>query len=126
MLGQEFVRIQARYHSKLGKPAGLFAANWHLLNAGRFSQEDKELFLAVEAWFREHLPLPPFYDLENPEKNNPQKAITYFKLDAIEKYEKKILVLAGLLEKYGIAYDVVLSNNIGGIIYEDAYQVAVI
>lgn len=35
-------------------------------------------------------------------------------------------MLTGLLEKYGIAYDVVLTNSVGEIIYEDAHQIAVI
>ncbi len=126
MLNQKYVRIQTRYSGKTGKPVGIFAANWHILYAERFTQEDKELFLATEEWFRENLPVPPFYDKENPERNNPQKAITYFKTDAIAKYSEKILVLTGLLEKYNVHYDVVLTNYVGEIIYEDDYQVAII
>jgi len=126
MLSQNYVRIQARYTGRTGKPVGPFAANWHLLHAGRFSREDEALFLQAEEWFRGNLPVPPFYDKENPEKNNPQKAITYFKAEALEKYGEKLLVLTGLLEKYGIAYDVVFTNSVGEVIYEDAYQVAVI
>jgi len=126
MLSKKYVRIQVRYTGRTGKPCGVFAANWHLLHAGRFSSEDKALFLKTEEWFRENLPVPPFYDKENPEKNNPQKAITYFKTGAIEKYEEQILVLTGLLEKYGVHYDVVYTDFVGEIIYEDDDQVAVI
>ena len=126
MLKQKYARIQARYTGRTGKPVGLFAANWHLLNAGRFSEEDKALFLKTEEWFRNNLPVPPFYDKENPEKNNPQKAITHFKTDAIAKYEEQIHVLTGLLEKYDVPYDVVFTNTVGEVIYEDDEQVAVI
>ena len=126
MLNQKYMRVQARYTGKTGKPVGMFAANWHIHNDGRFSPEDKELFLKTEEWFRGNLTVPPFYDLENPEKNNPQKAITYFKAEAVSKYAEKTLVLTGLLEKYGVEYDIVYTNSVGEIIYEDEYQIAVI
>ncbi len=125
MLGQRYMRIQTRYIGKTGKPVGLFAANWHILYAERFTEDDKSLFLETEEWFRENLPVPPFYDKENPERNNPQKAVTYFKTDTVGRYEEKILVLTGLLEKYNVQYDVVFTNYIGDIIYEDEYQAAV-
>jgi hypothetical protein len=124
-MNQKYVRIQARYTGKTGKTVGFIGANWHILRAGRFSQEDKELFLQTEEWFNENLPNPPFYN-DNPELNNPQKAITYFKTDMISRFEEKVLVLTGLLDKYGVHYDVVFTNYIGEIIYEDDYQVAVI
>jgi len=126
MLNQKYMRVQARYTGKTGKPVGMFAANWHIMMAERFSPEDKDLFLRTEDWFNENLPNPPFYDKENPEKNNPQKAITYFKTETIQKYEEKILILIGLLDKYGVYYDVVYTNSVGEVIYEDDYQIAVI
>jgi len=126
MLSKKYIRIQARYTGRTGKPCGVFAANWHLLYADRFSPEDKELFLETEKWFREKLPVPPFYDKDNPEKNNPQKATTWFKTEAIDKYEEQILVLTGLLEKHDVDYDVVYTDFVGEIIYEDDDQVAVI
>jgi len=126
MLCRKYMRVQARYTGKTGKPVGLFAANWHIMRADLYTPEDKALFLAAEDWFNEHLPNPPFYDKENPEKNNPQKAITYFKTGAIAKYEEQILILTGLLDKYGVDYDIVFTNSVGEIIYEDDYQVAVI
>jgi hypothetical protein len=125
-LNQQYVRIQARYSGKSGKPVGVFGANCYLFFAERFSPEDRELFLRTAVWFKANLPIPPFYDLENPEKNNPQDAITYFKRSAIPKYLEKILVLIGLLEKYDVPYDVVETNYVGEVIYEDEYQIGVI
>ncbi len=125
MLNQKYVRIQARYTGKTGKPVGLFAANWHIMRAGLFTEEDKELFLKTDEWFNDNLSNPPFYS-ENADLNNPQKAITYFKTAAISKYEDKIFILTGLLEKYNTPYDVVFTNSVGEIIYEDDYQAAVI
>ncbi len=125
MLNQRYVRIQARYTGKTGKPVGLFAANWHILRAERFTEEDKALYLETDAWFNNNLPNPPFYS-ENAALNNPQKAITYFKTAALSKYEDKIFILMGLLEKYGTLYDVVFTNSVGEIIYEDEDQVAAV
>jgi len=126
MLNQKYMRIQVRYSGKTGKPVGVFVANWHILRAGRFSDEDKKLFEETEEWFVQNLPTPPFYDKDDPEKNNPQKAITYFKTAAVSRFEHKILILTGLLERYSVHYDIVLTNNVGEIIYEDDYQIAVI
>ena len=125
MLNQKYVHIQVRYTGKTGKTVGFIVANWHILRADRFSKEDRKLFISTEEWFNENLPNPPFYS-DNPELNNPQKAITYFKTSAIPKYEEKVLILTGLLEKYGVQYDIVFTNSVGEIIYEDDYQIAVI
>jgi len=125
MYNQKYARIQVRYSGKTGKPVGFIGANWHILRAGLFSEDDKKLFLKTEEWFSINLPNPSFYN-DDPDLNNPLKAITYFKVDMISKFEEKILDLTGLLEKYGVHYDIMLTNFVGETIYEDDYQIAVI
>ena len=125
MLNQQYIRIQTR-SGKTGKPVGVFGANCNLFYAERFSPEDRELFLRTAVWFKENLPIPPFYDLANPERNNPRQLITYFKRSAISRYLEKIQILTRLLEKYDVHYEVVGTNYVGEVIYEDEYQVAVL
>lgn len=121
----KYIRIQTRYCGKTGKPVGIFAACWHLLEGtmrdDALSEEDKEIYLAIRNWFEENLPNPPYY-----EEGNTIKAITWFKKDSSKEMLERLQPLVDLLEKYNVEYDVVYSDDVGEIIYEDDYQVAVI
>lgn len=121
MLGRKYVRIQTRYCGKTGKPVGIFGACWHLKRAGNLSNEEVQLFLEIDEWFKVHLPTPPFY-----EKGNPDKAITWFKRESTDDMLERLQPLMNLLEQYDVEFDVVFTNHIGKIIYEDEYQVAVL
>ena len=44
----------------------------------------------------------------------------------MKKMLEHIQPLIDLLDKYGIPYDIVYTNHVGKIIYEDEYQVGVI
>ena len=121
MIKQNYVRIQVRDKSNTGKPIGIIGACWKIHNEGRLSKEDQVKFLKLEKWFTSLLPEPPFY-----KDGNPQKAICYFKVDGAQDMLDKITPLMQLLDKYEYEYDVVYTNYIGKIIYEDKYQVAVI
>ncbi len=121
MVKQNYVRIQVRDKGSTGKPIGVIGACWKIHNEGKLSQEDQEIFLRVEKWFTSLLPEPPFY-----KEGNPQNAICYFKVDGAQKMLERITPLMYLLDKYEYEYDVVYTNYIGKIIYEDEYQVAVI
>jgi len=121
----KYVRIQARYCGKTGKPVGIFGACWHLMEGrmrkDRLNEEEKALYLKIREWFEENLPNPPFY-----EDGNTIKAITWFKREKTEDMIDRLKPLIELLEKYNVEYDIVFSDNVGKIIYEDDYQVAVI
>lgn len=120
-MNQKYVRIQVRYCGNTGKPVGIFGACWHLLWADRLTEEEAARFINIDAWFKEYLPEPPFY-----ESGNPDKAVTWFKRDSTEHMLKELQPLIDLLEKYQVEHDVVLSNYPGTIIYEDEYQVGVV
>ncbi|ULL16853.1 hypothetical protein DVH26_21825 [Paenibacillus sp. H1-7] len=116
-----YLRIQVRYAGKTGKPVGIFGACWHLLRNNRISEEESTNFLAVNEWFKEQLPEPPFY-----QDGNPNRAITWFKVGSSEEMVTELQPLMDLLDKYHVQYDIVFSNYPGTIIYEDEYQVGVI
>jgi len=117
----KYLRVQTRYCGRTGKPVGIFTACWHLLRAEKLSDDDKTLFLKIESWFVENLLKPEFY-----ENGNEIKGTTWFKRIPSEHLVKELEPLMALLDKYGVKYDVVLSNYPGDIIYEDDYQVGVI
>ena len=120
----KYVRIQTKYCGKTGKPVGIFAACWHLLKGtmrdDALSEEDKEIYLNIRSWFEDNLPNPPYY-----EDGNKINAITWFKKNSSKEMLEKLQPLIGLLEKYNVDYDIVYTDNVGEIIYEDDYQVAV-
>lgn len=120
-----YVRIQTRYCGKTGKPVGIFAACWHLMEGfmreDRLSEEEKELYLNIREWFEENLPNPPYY-----EDGNSINAITWFKRDTTKDMRDRLRPLVDLLGKYNVDYDIVYSDNVGEIIYEDDFQIAVI
>lgn len=120
----KYVRIQGReiaYRTK--KPVGIFILNWRRIRDNIYSPQDVELYNKTHKWFLDNLPQPPFYGEDN---NNPQGAITWFKTENCKEMLEKIQPPIDLLDKYEIPYDIVYTDYVGKIIYEDEYQVGVI
>ena len=115
----KYMRIQGREDSYITKyPKGVFALCWNLIRDGFLSGEEKELFISIDDWFKENLPeLKPCVDHE--------KVITFFKCDTTEEMYSRLQPAIDLLDKYGKPYDIVYTNFIGEIVYEDDWQVAV-
>ena len=120
----KYMRIQGREIAyRTQKPVGIFVLNWRRIRDGVYSAEDAEIYERTHKWFLENLPEPPFYGNDN---ENPQGAVTWFKTESSGEMLERIQPLIDLLEKYNIPYDIVYSNYVGKIIYEDDYQVGVI
>ncbi len=117
-----YMRIQGRdlsYRTK--KPVGIFSLGWRLIRNEIFSEDDKILFINIDQWFKDNLLEPPiYYD------DNSIGAITYFKVDNTAHMFEKLKPIMGLFKKHNVAFDIVYTDFIGRIIYEDEYQVAVI
>ena len=121
---KKYMRIQGRELAyKTGKPVGVFILNWRRIRDGVYSKDDAELYDNTHKWFLKHLPQPPFYGDNN---DNPQGAVTYFKTEKFDIMREKTEILMSLLDKYNVPYDIVYTDYVGKIIYEDDYQVAVI
>ena len=115
----KYVRIHGRENSYMTKyPKGIFALCWNLIRDGVLTEEEKNLFISIDDWFKENLPEP------EPCKNQ-QQVITFFKCDTTEEMQKKLQPAIALLDKYGKPYDVVYTNFVGEIVYEDKWQIAV-
>lgn len=118
---KKYVRIQGRELAyRTGRPKGIFAMCWRMIYDGVFSEEDAEKFKKIDAWFVQNLPEPEVCKGENP-----IGIITYFKTETSSEMLEKIQPACELLDQYGHPYDIVYTDYVGKIIYEDEYQVAV-
>lgn len=115
----KYMRIQGRETSWITKyPKGIFGMCWRMIMDGVMSAEDEEIFRGIDQWFKENLPEP------EPCKNG-EKVITFFKVDTTEEMQEKIMPAVKILDKYEHPYDVVYTNFVGTVVYEDEWQVAV-
>ena len=115
----KYMRIQGREDSYITKyPKGIFSLCWNLIRDGSLTAEEERLFIAVDGWFKENLPEP------EPCKNR-DNVITFFKCEHTAHMLEKLEPVLALLDKYRKPYDVVYTNFVGTVVYEDDWQVAV-
>lgn len=116
----KYMRIQGREHSYVTKyPKGIFGMCWRMIYDGVMTNEDAEIFREIDRWFVENLPEPPMC------KTGDQRVITFFKTATAEEMLQHIEPAMALLDKYNHPYDVVYTNFVGNIVYEDEFQVAI-
>lgn len=119
MSEMKYMRIQGREDSYITKyPKGIFSLCWNLIKDGILTEEEKELFISIDNWFKEVLPEP------EPCVNH-EKVITFFKCESTKEMYVKLKPAIALLDKYNKPYDIVYTNFVGEIVYEDAWQIAV-
>ena len=119
MADYKYMRIQGREDSYITKyPKGIFSLCWNLIRDKKMTPEDEQLFISIDEWFKENLPEP------EPCKNH-ETVITFFKCENAEHMIKQIEPAIALLDKYDKPYDVVYTNFVGTIVYEDDWQIAV-
>lgn len=115
----KYMRIQGREDSYVTKyPKGVFSLCWNLLRDGGVTEEERALFIAIDEWFKENLPEP------EPCVRHEQ-VITFFKCDSTAEMVARLEPAIALLDKYKKPYDIVCTNFVGAIVYEDEWQVAV-
>ncbi len=118
-MNYKYMRIQGRDDSYITKyPKGIFSLCWNLIRDGLLTNEEKELFISIDNWFKEHLPEP------EPCKKQ-EKVITFFKCDSTAEMLEKLQPAIALLDQHQKPYDVVYTNFVGTVVYEDDWQIAV-
>ena len=114
-----YMRIQGREDSWITKyPKGVFSLCWNLIRDGVMTPEEEKTFRDIDAWFKEHLPEP------GPCKSR-GKVITFFKTDTTEEMRAVIAPAVRILDAHARPYDIVWTNAVGTVVYEDEWQVAV-
>ena len=115
----QYMRIQGRENSYITKyPKGVFSLCWNLVRDQVLTAEEEQLFVSIDAWFKEHLPEP------EPCKNHEQ-VITFFKCGSTGHMMTRLEPALTLLKKYQKPFDVVYTDFVGTVIYEDDWQIAV-
>lgn len=113
----KYVRIQGRENSYITEyPKGVFSLCWNLIRDEQLTSEEKELF--ISNWFKDHLP-------ESEPCKNHEKVITFFKCESTLEMLEKLKPAIALLDKHQKPYDVIYTNFVGTIVYEDEWQIAV-
>lgn len=105
------------------QPRGIFTAIWKLVEEKTTNEEETKEYWENRKYFEEVLPVPPFY-----EAGNTQGAVTWFK-DTPEgnRIWEKMTFYRKMAEKYGLKLYISERTELPGeVIYEDAFQVAVI
>ena len=115
----KYMRIQGREDSYITKyPKGIFSLCWNLVRDKKLTPEEEKLFVSIDGWFKDNLPEP------EPCKKH-ETVITFFKCDSTGFMLEKLQPAIDLLDKYDKPYDVVYTNFVGTIVYEDVWQIAV-
>lgn len=114
-----YLRIQGRENSYITQyPKGVFSLCWNLIRDGLMTPGEEKLFTGIDDWFKENLPEPP-------PCVNREQVITFFKVQTTAEMQARLAPALALLDKYRRPYDVVYTNFVGTIVYEDEWQVAV-
>lgn len=115
----KYMRIQGREDSYITKyPKGIFGMCWNMIRDKILTEEEEKIFILINDWFKENLPEPE-------QCKNHETVITFFKCDTTEYMLEKLKPAIELLDKHNRPYDVVYTNFVGEIVYEDEWQVAV-
>ena len=115
----KYMRIQGREDSWVTKyPKGIFSMCWRMIMDGKMKPEDEKMFREIVDWFIANLPQP------EPCRNG-EKVITFFKTGMAGEMLRMIEPAVRLMDKYNHPYDIVYTNFIGTVIYEDEWQAAV-
>ena len=104
------------------QPRGLFTAIWKLVEAKTLTEEETAEYWKNRQYFEKVLPVPPFY-----EKENPDNAITWFKdtPQGNDIYQQMTFYRA-MAKKHGLKLYISKCTELPGeVIYEDDFQIAV-
>lgn len=58
-MSYKYMRIQERENSYVTQyPKGIFSLCWNLIRDNILEEQEKELFISIDEWFKENLPEP--------------------------------------------------------------------
>ena len=122
-INMKYYRIHTKDCAYITKqPRGIFTTVGKLVDSKTLTEEEEKEYWRNREYFERVLPVPPFY-----EKNNPDGAVTWFK-DSEEAKDiwDQMTFYREMCNKYGVKLYISECDEIPGeIIYEDAFQIAV-
>ncbi len=110
-------------HRDSGKELGVFHAVLRLRELGKLNVHEGELHDSTRLWFNEHLEKPTrFTASKPPHYRKANKAISWFK-DTATAHIAHIRDLVGILENHGIAVQMLKTDRVGYVVYENEFQI---
>ena len=105
------------------QPRGIFTAVGRLVDAKLLTEQETAQYWKERAYFERFLPVPPFY-----EQGNPDRAVTWFKdTEEGNRIWAEMTFYREMAKKYGLPLYLSVCDELPGeLIYEDAFQIAVI
>ena len=104
-----------------GRRQGLFQAAAALRDAGVLSAKDDDRLERIWGWFNKHLERPARLSLSSRPHSKAQ-AISWFR-DTATEHIAKMREFQEVLERYGLAVQMLKAKRLGYIRYEDEFQV---
>src|ERR1700682_4486565 len=115
--------VVADSHENSGKELGVFHAVLRLREAGKLHEHEDELHDTIRQWFNENLEKPTQFTASKPPfYRKPNKAISWFKNTA-KDHLAHIRDLVAILQNHGIAVQMLKTDRVGYVVYEDEYQI---
>lgn len=110
-------------HQTSGKELGVFHAVLRLREEGKLYEHEEQLHDLTRQWFNGNLEEPTrFTASKPPHYRKPNKAISWFK-DTATEHLSHIRDLVGILENHGVAVQMLKTDKIGYVVYEDNFQI---
>jgi hypothetical protein len=114
--------VVADIHRNSMKELGVFHAVLRLRERGRLHAHEEELHDSTRNWFNEKLEKPTrFTASKPPHYRKPNRAISWFK-DTATEHISHIRDLVRILENHGIAVQMLTTDRVGYVVYEDEFQ----
>ncbi len=115
--------VVADIHRNSGKELGVFHAVLQLRERGKLHAHEEGLHDWTRQWFNQNLEKPTrFTASKPPHYRKPNKAISWFK-DTATEHISHIRDLVGILENHGIAVQMLKTDRVGYVVYEDEFQI---
>jgi hypothetical protein len=105
-----------------GRRQGLFQAAAALRDSGLLNGNDDDHLESIWDWFNKNLEKPERLALSSRPHSKAQ-AISWFR-DTATEHIAKMREFQSVLERYGIAVEVIKATRLGYVLYEDEFQVA--
>jgi hypothetical protein len=124
-VAEKFVRFVTHEPDEVtGISIGFFEAAYQLRDDGHANAHDANELKVLIDWFRENLD-PPDRFSRSKNRHAHGKALSWFRPAAVECIDKARSLLI-ILERYGIASEMLTTARPGMIVYEDEWQIAAI
>src|SRR5277367_2518100 len=106
-----------------GKELGVFHAMGRLRDSGKLTPHEEEQHDLIRKWFNENLEKPTRFTASKPPLYRKQpKAISWFK-DEAHEHIACIREIVTILQGHGISVQILKTERVGYVVYEDAYQI---